>query len=226
MTSSHLSCRGQTAYRQGMSEPHGRLTFTDPSTARPAPYAGWLAEVLRGVCLAYLKLTGWKIQGDWPPFAKAVLVAAPHTSNWDGVNMLAAAAVYRIKLRWMGKKSLTTGPLGGVIRWLGCVPIDRSASHDVARAMTEAFASEDRMILAIPPEGTRSLTRAWKSGFYHIARMAEVPIIISVLDYGARTLSIRASMTPTGDYDADLALIQSCYVGVEGLHRDNFKAGT
>ena len=207
-----------------MSEPRGRLTFYDPTHARPAPSGGVLARVLRGLALAYLKLTGWKIEGDWPPFAKAVLVAAPHTSNWDGLNMLAAAAVYRVKLRWMGKKSLTTGPFGGVVKWLGCVPIDRSASHDVARAMSEAFAAADHMILAIPPEGTRSLTQAWKSGFYHIARMAEVPIIISVLDYGTRTVSIRASLQPSGDYAADLALIQSCYVGAQGLHRDKFQA--
>lgn len=208
-----------------MNAPLGPLNLYDPSRARPAAYAGVVAEILRGLCLAYLKLTGWKIEGDWPPFAKAVLVAAPHTSNWDGINMLAAAAVYRVKLRWMGKQSLTTGPFGWVIKWLGCVPVDRSASHDVARAMSKAFAAEDRMILAIPPEGTRGLTHAWKSGFYHIARMAEVPIIVSVLDYGTRTLSIRASLRPSGDYAADLALIQGCYAGVEGLRRGKFQAG-
>ncbi|WP_304166992.1 1-acyl-sn-glycerol-3-phosphate acyltransferase [Phenylobacterium aquaticum] len=208
-----------------MNRSVGRLIPSDPATARPAAPAGLMADAVRGLCLAFLKLSGWKIQGDWPDCPKAVLVAAPHTSNWDGVYMLAAAGFYRIRLRWMGKKSLTTGPFGGVVKWLGCVPIDRSASHDVARAMSRAFAAEDRMILAIPPEGTRGLVREWKSGFYHIARLAQVPIIISVLDYGSRTLRIHAVFQPGGDYEADLKLIQACYVGVQGRHRDRFQTG-
>ncbi len=118
------------------------------ASASPGPSTGWLADVTRSMCAAYLRLAGWKVRGDWPSLSKAVLVAAPHTSNWDGINMLATAGFYRVKLRWMGKKSLTQGPFGWLIKWLGCVPIDRSSANDVVRAMADAFAAEERMILA------------------------------------------------------------------------------
>ena len=190
--------------------------------ARPGPSTGWLADLTRGICAGYLRVSGWKVRGDWPMLDKAVLVAAPHTSNWDGLNMLATAGFYRVKLRWMGKRALTQGPFGGIVRWLGCVPIDRSGAHDVVRAMTEAFAAEDRMILAIPPEGTRSAVRDWKTGFYHIAHAAGVPLILSVLDYGTKTVSLAAVVHPSGDYDADLAVIKGYYAEAVGRRPEKF----
>src|SRR5690242_19729757 len=93
-----------------------RQTAIDPSTARPAFSTGVLSQFVRACCIAYLRLTGWRMQGDWPQIDKMVLVAAPHTSNWDGLNMLADAGYYRIRLRWMGKKSLTEGPFGWLIK--------------------------------------------------------------------------------------------------------------
>jgi 1-acyl-sn-glycerol-3-phosphate acyltransferase len=193
-----------------------------PWTARPARFKGPVSELMRWICGAYLRLSGWTIEGDWPSLDKAVLVAAPHTSNWDGINMLAAAAWFRVKLSWMGKKSLTEGPFGGLIKWLGCVPVDRSASHDLVKAMGQAFAKSSSMILAIPPEGTRSAAEQWKSGFYHIAVQADVPIILSVLDYGTKTIRIAAVITPSGDYEADLAKIQAYYRGAKGKHAQLF----
>ncbi len=192
------------------------------SSARPAVSTGWLSEITRWICAGYLGLSGWKVRGDFPDIGKAVLIAAPHTSNWDGINMLATAGFYRVKLRWMGKKSLTRGPFGSVIKWLGCVPIDRTAANDVVRVMADAFAAEPRMILAIPPEGTRSAAREWKTGFYHIARAASVPLILSVLDYGTKTISLAAIIRPSGDYDADLAVIQSYYARAKGKHAGKF----
>jgi 1-acyl-sn-glycerol-3-phosphate acyltransferase len=194
----------------------------DQTTSLPARASNVLANLTRSVCATYLQLAGWKVRGDFPALDKAVLIAAPHTSNWDGINMLATAGYYRVKLKWMGKKSLTTGPFGGVIKWLGCVPIDRSAANDVVRAMTDAFAANPRMILAIPPEGTRSATREWKTGFYHIARAANVPLILSVLDYGAKTVSLAAVITPSGDYKTDLPIIQSYYASARGKRADQF----
>ncbi len=171
---------------------------------------------MRWLSIAYLQIGGWKMAGDWPAVEKMVLVAAPHTSNWDGLNMLAAAAYYRIKLKWMGKKSLTQGPLGWLMVWLGCIPIDRSRENDVVRTMSDQFGAVDRLVLAIPPEGTRSRVREWKTGFYHIARAANVPIVLSVLDYGTKTMSIAAVVHPTGDYEADLAIIQAYYATAVG----------
>jgi 1-acyl-sn-glycerol-3-phosphate acyltransferase len=122
----------------------------------------------------------------------------------------------------MGKKSLTEGPFGGIIKALGCVPIDRSASHDLVKAMGQAFAASAHMILAIPPEGTRSLTRQWKTGFYHIAMQAQVPIIVTVLDFGTKTIRIAAVIHPSGNYDSDLALILGYYDGAMGKNVAQF----
>lgn len=208
-----------------MNEPMHRHFPIDPTTARPAPYRGAVAEIIRWGCSAYLGLAGWKMEGDWPRIEKFVLVAAPHTSNWDGINMLAAAAYYRTPLRWMGKKSLTTGPFGWLIRALGCIPIDRSSSNDVVRIVADEMIASQKMVLAVPPEGTRSLARTWKTGFYHIARLAGAPIVIAVLDYGSRTIAIRAILHPGEDADADIALIQSHYRTARGLRGGKFAAG-
>lgn len=206
-----------------MSAPANQ-TIIDRSTAHPAPSSGFVSDIARATSAAYLGLAGWKVQGDWPGLDKAVLVAAPHTSNWDGINMLATAGFYRVKLRWMGKKSLTQGPFGWFIKAMGCVPIDRSASHDVVKAMSEVFAREQFMVLAIPPEGTRSATREWKSGFYHIAVGANVPIILSVLDYATKTARLAAVITPSGDYETDLMVIRAHYRDAKGKHPDQFIA--
>ena len=166
------------------------------------------------------------MQGDWPPVRKAVMVAAPHTSNWDGVWMLAAAGFYQVKLSWMGKKSLVDHPLGGIVRWLGCVPVDRASAGDVAQQSAEAFGKTEQMVLAIAPEGTRSLTKTWKSGFYRIAVAAKVPLILSVLDYRHRTIRIDGAFEPTGDYETDLPKIQAGYTGAGGRHDGRFAAGS
>lgn len=198
----------------------------DRSTARPGPSRGFGADIVRALCGAWLGFGGWKLRGDWPGLDKAVLLAAPHTSNWDGLNMLATAGRYRIKLRWMGKKSLIQGPFGGIVKWLGCVPIDRSSPNDVVAQMRDAFAREERLVLAIPPEGTRSRAPQWKRGYYHIAHGAGVPIVLAVLDYGARTVTLSGVIEPTGDYEADFAWIRTHYEGVRAKYPEKFVIGS
>lgn len=201
----------------------GQRRVLDRSSARPAPPRGFGSELIRTLSRAYLRLAGWRIQGDWPGLEKVVLIAAPHTSNWDGFNMLAAAGYYRVKLRWMGKKSLTRGPLGWLIKLTGVVPIDRTASNDVVSQMKNAFEAEDRMVLAISPEGTRALAPTWKRGYYHIAHGANVPMVISVLDYGAKTITLSGVIEASGDYAADYAWIRSHYDGVRPKFPDQFQ---
>jgi 1-acyl-sn-glycerol-3-phosphate acyltransferase len=173
----------------------------------------------------WLWCAGWKLAGDWPDLPKAVIIAAPHTSNWDGLHMLAAAGAWRVTLRWMGKASLAAGPTGPLVRWAGIVPIDRSQSNDVVAAMTAAFADSDAMLLAVPPEGTRSAVPKWKSGFYHIAVAANVPLVFAVLDYGSNTVRLAAAFWPTGDYDADLPVIQAFYKSARGRDPAAFNLG-
>jgi len=178
--------------------------------------------VWQGICTLYLKIMGWKMYGQWPETPKAVLIAAPHTSNWDGINMLAAAGFFRAKIKWMGKKSLTTGPFGGIVKWLGCVPVDRGNASDLPAQMADAFANSKEMLLAIPPEGTRAATPKWKTGFYRIAVAAKVPIMMTVLDYRSKSIRVSGLLWPSGDYEADLDIIRTHYADADGARAGKF----
>ena len=203
-------------------QPSGTLIVHDLTSARSLPRRGLGMEIWHWFGTAFLALGRWKIAGDWPADAKVVVTAGPHTSNWDGIWMIAAAAKWRIRLRYMGKKSLTEGPLGGIVKWTGCVPIDRSKSNDVVDAMKAAFAAEDGLVLVVPPEGTRDPVPRWKSGFYHIAVGAGVPITFAVMDYATKTVSIPATLWPSGDYLADLKIIQGFYARATAKYPENF----
>lgn len=192
---------------------------------RPAPPRGIVPEVVRWLCGAALRLSGWTVRGTWPALDKAVAIVAPHTSYWDGPVLLAAAGYLRVKPKWLGKASLVRGPFGGLLRWLGCIPIDRSAGGDVIRTVSEAFRTRDRMILALAPEGTRSLTPEWKTGFYRMACAAGVPIIVGVIDYRTRTVSLPVVFHPTGDYAVDRVRIQSYYRDAVGRNPDQSHCG-
>ncbi len=208
-----------------MTDQTVRHIVLDRTTARPAAYRGVGSEIVRWISRAYLRLAGWRVQGDWPGIGTAVLLAAPHTSNWDGLNMLAVAGHYRVKLRWMGKASLAKGALGPLMLRAGLVPVDRSGGRDLVEQSAQALRQADGMILAVAPEGTRSSVTRWRTGFYRIAEAADAPIIISVLDYGAKTATLSGVLTPSGDYEADLALIASHYDGVRGRRAESFSVG-
>jgi 1-acyl-sn-glycerol-3-phosphate acyltransferase len=122
--------------------------------------------LLRSLSMALLRLGGWKVEGSLPPqAAKSVLIAAPHTSNWDLPYTLMLAFVLNLRVYWMGKQSIFRAPFGGLMRWLGGIPVNRSQNNNLvassAQAMREA---EGPMQLIIPPEGTRGKTRHWKNG--------------------------------------------------------------
>jgi 1-acyl-sn-glycerol-3-phosphate acyltransferase len=197
--------------------------YVDTSTISvPAPYRGIGAEMAAWLCRGYLALVGWKMRGQWPDLPKMVLLAAPHTSNWDGLLMLATAGAYRIKLQWMGKKSLAQGPFGGIMRALGVMPVDRNAANGLVGSVSDAIAKASNVILAISPEGTRAPVAEWKRGFYLIAHAANVPIVFSVLDFKTKIVSISGWLMPSGDFDADWPLIRSHYARAEGKYNQNF----
>jgi 1-acyl-sn-glycerol-3-phosphate acyltransferase len=184
----------------------------DLSSARPGPARDPWAHAARAICASWLNIGGWRMAGDWPAgVRKCVLLAAPHTSNWDGVNMLAAAGFYRIRLRWMGKRALARGPLGWITHLAGIVPVDRGGANDLVNSMKAAFEAAEDLVLAVAPEGTRTLATEWKKGFYHIAHGAGVPIVLSVLDYRRKTISLAAMLQPSGDFAADWSFIRSFY---------------
>jgi len=180
--------------------------------------------LLRGLSLTLLRLGGWKVEGALPPQAvKSVLIAAPHTSNWDLPYTLMLAFALRLRVYWMGKQSIFRAPFGGLMRWLGGIPVNRSQSSNLvassAQAMREA---EGPMQLIIPPEGTRGRTRHWKTGFYFIAQQAGVPIVLAFVDFGRKVGGLGPLFQPTGDVDADMARIKAFYAPIQGKNADQF----
>jgi 1-acyl-sn-glycerol-3-phosphate acyltransferase len=182
--------------------------------------------VLRAGSLAFLRLNGWKVQGALPSQApKAVLIAAPHTSNWDLPYTLMVAFALRLNIYWMGKASLFRFPFGGLMRWLGGLPVDRSRANNLVAAAAAALrATAGPAQLVVPPEGTRGRTRHWKTGFYFIALEARVPIVLAFMDYGRKVGGLGPVFVPTGDVEADMAEIKRFYAGVQGRNADQFEA--
>jgi 1-acyl-sn-glycerol-3-phosphate acyltransferase len=192
------------------------------TSAKPAPYRGMFAEICSWLCRVYMSLVGWKMRGDWPDLPKVILLAAPHTSNWDGLLMLVTAGAYRLKLKWMGKKSLAEGPFGKIMLGLGVMPVDRGAKNGLVGSVSDAITKASDVILAISPEGTRTRVEEWKKGFYLIADAARVPIVFAVLDFKTKIISISGWLMPSGDFDADWPLIRSHYAKAQGKYNQNF----
>lgn len=174
----------------------------------PAP-----RKVLPRLAKAWLRLTGWKLAGAPPSIPKFVLISQ-HTSNWDGWYFLLFALAFDIRPSWIGKHTLFRGPLGPLARWLGGIPVERSASHDLVAQLSDAFRSRDHLVLAMAPEGTRRRVEHWKSGFYHVARSANVPIVLGRLDYRRREGGFSEQLLrPSGDLKADMDRIRAFYAG-------------
>ena len=170
------------------------------------------------------RLAGWRTEGAPPPVPRYVLIAAPHTSNWDAVLMLLASRIFDIELAWFVQDAWFRFPLGPVMRRLGGVPIDRRAHHGMVGQAIERLKSAKRLALAVPPEGTRGKTAHWKSGFYHIAHGAGVPIVLGYLDYGRKVAGLGPAFVPTGDIEKDFAVFREFYKGVKGRYPE--KTGT
>ena len=168
---------------------------------------------------AYMRAIGWTTEGELPDSRKGVLIAAPHTSNWDLPHMLAVAWVYRLDLKWLGKHTLFEGAFKGpFMRWLGGLAVDRRRKHGVVAQVIDYFNDSDAMILAVAPAGTRSEAKHWKSGFYHIANGARVPIICGFLDFKRRVAGVGPSFVPSGELNKDMDRIRAFYANIQGLH--------
>lgn len=183
--------------------------------------------LLRGFSLVFLKLTGWTVEGALPPqAAKSVFIAAPHTSNWDLPYTLMVAFALRLNPYWMGKHTIFKGPFGPVMRWLGGIAVNRDQANNLvaasAQAIREAYSP---LQLIVPPEGTRSKTRYWKTGFYYIAQTAGVPIVMAYMDYSTKRSGLGPLFQPTGDVDADMAAIKAFYAPFKGKNADQFETG-
>jgi len=180
--------------------------------------------VLRTFSVAFLKLTGWKIVGQLPADArKSVFIAAPHTSNWDLPYTLMVAFALRLNIYWMGKAQIFRWPFGPLMRWLGGVAVQREQANNLVAASVQALQNSDGPVqLVVPPEGTRSKVRYWKTGFYYIALGAQVPIVMSFMDYGNKVSGLGPAFVPTGDIEADMVAIKAFYAPFKGKNPDQF----
>lgn len=173
--------------------------------------------MLRWAARLWLGWFGWTVEVVEPLPPKMVFIAAPHTSNLDVPFMLAAAWALRIRLSWLGKHTLFRGAFfGRLMRAVGGIPIDRRSSSSTVTRIANVFRSEARLYLAISPEGTRGRPEYWRSGFYHIAREAGVPIGLGYLDYGRRRAGVGGLLTPSGDVRADMDIIREFYRDIRG----------
>lgn len=167
---------------------------------------------MKWLCRFYLSLIGWKTGSTLPASVKkCVLVAAPHTSNIDYPIALATLYAAGVRIRFLAKKNLFRFPLGILMRLTGGLPVDRSRHTNMVEAMIDMFSKNERLVLMIPVEGTRSYVKEWKSGFYYTALGAGVPIALGYLDYGEKIAGFGELFYPTGNYQRDLEVIQNYY---------------
>jgi 1-acyl-sn-glycerol-3-phosphate acyltransferase len=176
--------------------------------------------VLRFIFALCLKVTGWRIVGKLPDRPKVVIIGAFHTSNWDFVIGLFAAFALKIKAYWIGKDNLFRKPFDILFRWFGGIPINRSASQNLVDRITKIFQEQERMVLALAPEGTRKKVNFWKSGFYHIAVGAGTPIVMGFIDYRHKLCGLGPTIMPTGDIMADMEKIRAFYSGITARFPD------
>jgi len=171
----------------------------------------------------WLFLWRWRTVAPPQPVPdRCVMIAAPHTTNWDFPLTLAMAKVCGVKISWLGKQSLFRGPMGPLMRWLGGVAIDRSAPGGMVESLANEFAHRDHLVLVVPAEGTRSRTEYWKSGFYRIAEQAQVPIMLAFVDRSTRSGGFGPLVQPSGDLVTDMDAIRAFYAGKTGLAPDRF----
>jgi len=180
--------------------------------------------LLRAGSRLFLSLAGWRIEGELPADArKCVLIAAPHTSNWDLPFTLMTAFVLRLNIYWMGKASIFKPPFGALMRWLGGIAVRREQSNNLVAASVAALRAADGPAqLIVPPEGTRRKTRQWKTGFYYIALGAEVPILLAYMDYARKRAGLGPVFQPTGDIERDMAAIKTFYAPLRGKNPQQF----
>lgn len=190
--------------------PGRRTTLNEDSSPHDAPPA-LLSRIVRRILLWFYLTRGWKAVGAPPADRRCVIIAAPHTSNWDFVNYLGLTNALGVKAHFMGKLGLFRWPLARFMVDMGGVPVDRRSSHNYVEAMVAEFNRRKHFMLTVAPEGTRGAVRQWRTGFYHIALGAGVPLVCGMMDYATKTGGLGPAIMPTGDYKADMVKIAEFY---------------
>ncbi|WP_411031808.1 1-acyl-sn-glycerol-3-phosphate acyltransferase [Spongiimicrobium sp. 3-5] len=164
----------------------------------------------------YFKILGWKLLGTFPDLDKCIVIVVPHTSWVDFFLGLVVRKIINIEINYIAKKSLFKPPAGWFLRATGGAPIDRSERHDSVQLISGIFKDRKVFRLALSPEGTRKKVNKWKTGFYYIAKAADVPIVMVAFDYGKKQVKVSQAHYPTEDRAADFELYTSFFKGVVG----------
>lgn len=175
-----------------------------------------------GISKWILKMAGWTVEARLPDYPKSLICVAPHTSNWDFV--LGELAIRSIGRRagFLMKEAWFRWPLGYLFRALGGIPVPRKRGSSLTEAIVKKYNESERLNIAITPEGTRSATAKWHSGFLYIAREADVPLVLAVIDYGKKHIMIDREYRPTGNVDHDMHYIKQYYSRFQAKYPDKF----
>ncbi len=179
-------------------------------------HGGLWHPVRRTLGRTYLALTGWRVEGEIPDVPCMVAIAAPHTSYWDFPHMIAFGFATGQYIHFLMKHTLFEGLLGVLLRAMGGIPVDRRQPQGLVATVSRAMDKHDELILVVAPEGTRSRSDYWKSGFYRLAQGAGVPIGLGFLDYGRRVVGYGPLLWPSGDIAADMETIEAFYADKRG----------
>jgi 1-acyl-sn-glycerol-3-phosphate acyltransferase len=170
-----------------------------------------LSRLTKSVIMWFYRRQGWTEFNENPGLQKCVVIAAPHTSNWDFVYFIGAITTLELPMSFVGKKTLFRWPFRQAMIDMGGVPVDRSKSTNFVDTMIAEFAARDTFMLTIAPEGTRSAVQKWKTGFYHIAVGAGVPMVLGMMDYKRKVVGLAGAIMPTGDYVKDMEKLAAFY---------------
>ncbi len=177
--------------------------------------------ITRWSCENLLKISGWTLDRTNPPVTNCVVIAAPHTSNWDFILMLLFAGAFGLKISWMGKSNLFIKPFGYFLRLIGGISINRRKKNQIVDHMISLFRQRENFLLVVPVEGTRARANFWKSGFYHIAKGANVPILPTFLDYGNKRGGFGIPIVTTNNLLSDMQKIRDFYAPFKGKFPSN-----
>jgi 1-acyl-sn-glycerol-3-phosphate acyltransferase len=177
-----------------------------------------LSPFLRFLSNSIMRLVGWRVEGKLPDLPKFVLIAAPHSSNWDFLMFLGVVFRLRANVRFMGKAELFRNPFGWFFYYCGGIPVDRTKSQGLVEQMVGTCQKSEKFILTIAPEGTRHQVTEWKMGFYHIAKNAGIPIVLAVVDGNHKTMRVGQVFHPTESMDTDIKAVQGYFEGMTGIN--------
>ena len=184
----------------------------------PERLRGKRSILLRKIARFGINISGWTIKGIVPDEERIVIIAAPHTSNWDFVLAMLAIFGLNIKLRWLGKHSIFKPGFKNFFKWLGGIPVYRDNPSSLIDNVVKIVKREKSIVIAMTPEGTRKKVKRWKTGFLRIAKQTQSKILLISIDAPTKSIEIGKIFNPTGNSEDDLAFIQKYYSSFRGIN--------